>query len=213
MKSYNYILFDWDGCLAKSLDIALGAYKKTFSDRGISLSDKTITHDIFGDWKAAEKLGITNTKQYWKEWHDELNKKYPQVELYEHVQEVLGELKRRKKRLALISSSHLQTIEAPLKRLKLTELFEVILTVDDVIKEKPDPEMVNKAIEAMCGVKKESIIVGDSKSDLEAANNAGIDSLLFYPKHNEIFYDLEILKSYHPTYIIDDFRKLVGLLR
>jgi len=206
-------LFDWDGCLAKSLDIALGAYKKTFSDRGISLSDKTITHEIFGDWNAADKLGIKDTKQYWKDWHRELNKRYPQVELYEHVLEVLEVLKGRKKKLALISSSHKQTIGAPLKRLKLAEIFEVILTVDDVIKEKPDPEIVIKAIEAMHGIKRQSIIVGDSKSDLAAANNAGIDTILFYPKHNETFYDLNKLKFYKPTYIIKDFREVLKVIQ
>jgi HAD superfamily hydrolase (TIGR01549 family) len=199
--------------LAKSLDIALDAYKKTFNDRGISLSDKAITHEIFGDWNAADKLGIKNTKQYWKDWHKELNKRYPQVELYEHVRTVLEILKKRKKKLALISSSHTKTLKSPLRRHKLTKLFDVILTVDDVVKEKPDPEIVNKAIEAMHGVKGESILVGDSKSDLSAAYNAGVNSLLFYPKQNEAFYDVEVLKTYDPTYMVSDFRQILDIIK
>ncbi|MCX6793700.1 MAG: HAD-IA family hydrolase [Candidatus Gottesmanbacteria bacterium] len=212
MKVYNYILFDWDGCLAKSLDIALDAYKVVFKKFGISLSDKTITHEIFGDWHAPEKLGISDTKKFWKDWHDELNREYPSVELYEHVRAVLDALKKQKKKLALISSSRRQTLQEPLKRHKVTELFDVILTVDDVVKEKPDPEIINKAIDIVQGTKENSIIVGDSKSDLVAANNAEIDSLLFYPTHNHIFYDLKVLESYKPTYVVDDFRKLLDII-
>lgn len=213
MKIYNYILFDWDGCLAKSLDIALNAYKVVFKKLGLSLSDKTITHEIFGDWHAPEKLGISDTIKFWKDWHTELNRKYPSVELYEHVRFVLKELGKKKKKLALISSSKRQTLQVPLTRHKLRSFFDVMLTVDDVTKEKPDPEIIMKAIDAMHGIKRESIIVGDSKSDLEAAKNAGIDSILFYPKHNEIFYELDVLKSYKPAYVIKKFLDILQIIQ
>jgi HAD superfamily hydrolase (TIGR01549 family) len=212
MKVYNYILFDWDGCLAKSLDIALNAYKVVFKKLGLSLSDKTITHEIFGDWHAPEKLGISDTIKFWKDWHNELNRKYPSVELYEHVKSVLEVLKKKKKKLALVTSMRKKTFKTLLTRYKLSSVFDVTLTADDIRKEKPDPEIVIKAIDAMSGIKEESIIVGDSKSDLEAAKNAGIDSILFYPKHNEIFYELDLLKSYKPTYVVRDFRDVIKIV-
>ena len=69
-----------------------------------------------------------------------------------------------------------------------------------------------KALELLQGSKDEAIIIGDSKSDLAAAANAGIDSILFYPKHNEIFYDRKFLESFNPTYTISDYSQIVEIV-
>lgn len=60
--------------------------------------------------------------------------------------------------------------------------------------------------------KESSIIIGDSKSDLGAAKSASIDSILYYPRHNELFYDLDTLKTYEPTYVIRDFAEIIELV-
>lgn len=209
MKTYTRILFDWDGCLAKSLDIALYAYKVSFRKYDISLSDKKITHEVFGDWQAPQKLGIRDITQYWEDFHKILNKTYSHVPLYEHVQEVLTELKKRKKKLALVSSSRRSTLNAPLTYHKLYPYFDVIMSVDNVKKDKPNPEIVYKTLRKLRAGKSESLLVGDSKNDLLAAKSASVDSVLFYPKHNQLFYDFDILKTYDPTYIISDLRELL----
>jgi beta-phosphoglucomutase-like phosphatase (HAD superfamily) len=41
MKSYEYILFDWDGNLVKTLDVWLIATKAPLENRGVQVSDKT----------------------------------------------------------------------------------------------------------------------------------------------------------------------------
>ena len=56
-------------------------------------------------------------------------------------------------------------------------------------------------------------MIGDSRKDLEAAKNAEIDSLLFYPKSHSIFYDLKNLKTYNPTYIITRFDQALQYLK
>ena len=55
-------------------------------------------------------------------------------------------------------------------------------------------------------------MVGDTDKDLGAAANFGIDSMLFYPPEHEKFYPLEKLKGYNPTYVFDDFKKLLELV-
>jgi phosphoglycolate phosphatase-like HAD superfamily hydrolase len=54
-------------------------------------------------------------------------------------------------------------------------------------------------------------MVGDSASDIGAANNAGVDSILFFPPSHSRFYDIEKLKNLQPTYIIEDFRDIVRI--
>ncbi len=56
------------------------------------------------------------------------------------------------------------------------------------------------------------LYIGDSDKDLGAAKNAGIDSVLFYPAEHKKFYNLDALKTYSPTYIVDDFRKIMTIV-
>lgn len=73
--------------------------------------------------------------------------------------------------------------------------------------------MVFVALEKLDAEKSETTIKGDSKSDLGAAINADIDSVLYYPKYNEVFYDIFVLSSYKPTYIIDDLKKVIDIVQ
>lgn len=212
MKNYTYILFDWDGCLAKTLDVWLEAYKQVFSEYGVHPDTKTITHEIFGDWNGPKKLGIEDVEGFSEKMLTLVGKKYPTVDLYEGVKDSLLVLKEKNKKLALITTSTISIVKPALEHHNLTSLFETILAAEDVSKHKPDPEIIETAIARLDGVKEKSIIVGDSKSDLGAANNAGIDSLLFYPKHNTIFYDLDVLKTYKPTYIIENFKEILDII-
>jgi pyrophosphatase PpaX len=212
MKHYNIVLLDWDGCLAKTLDIWLDTYKQTFAEYNLYPEDGVIIQQVFGDWNGPSKVGVTNIDEYTQKLLARVNEKYPSVQLYDNVFNVIESLRNKGKKLALITTSKKSTIQEALENNKLADSFDVILTAEDVVKHKPDPEIVNKAVEMLGGSKDEAIIVGDSKSDLDAAQNASIDSILFYPKHNEIFYDLSVLKSYKPTYTVDDFKQILDIV-
>lgn len=211
-KHYNLVLLDWDGCLAKTLDIWLDAYRQIFAEYNLYPADDVITQQIFGDWNSPSKFGITNIDEYTQKLLARVNENYPKVQLYDNVFSVIESLKNKGKKLALITTSKKSTIQMALENNKLANSFDLILTAEDVTKHKPDPEIVNKAIGILGGSKDETVVVGDSKSDLGAAQNASIDSILFYPKHNESYYDLNVLKSYKPTYIVDDFNKVLGIV-
>lgn len=212
MKKYNYVLFDWDGCLAKTLDIWLDAYKEVFAKYGIYPDDKAITHQIFGDWQGPAKMGIKSMDEYNRLLLAKVARGYTTLKLYDNAREILHELKKRKKKLALITSSKRSLLIPVLNRLHLSSMFDSILTMEDVTRHKPDPEVILKTLTNLDAKKTESILIGDTKDDVQGAHNTGIDSILFYPKHNEIFYELDLLKSYKPTYIVDDFRKVLDII-
>lgn len=61
MKTYHHILLDWDGSLAKTLDIWLFAIRTPLENRGIHISDKQIAVQCFGrSTEGYAKLGITD---------------------------------------------------------------------------------------------------------------------------------------------------------
>ena len=213
MKTYLYILLDWDGNLAKTLDIWLHACRVPLEKRGVNLSDEEIAASFgqykkfIGDWGLGDEADdiITET--------DEIaRKKLPHVELYPGALYVLETLKEKGKKLALITTSPHLNITHLLEKYDMIRLFDAIVAADDTTKHKPHPEPLEKGLELMGGSKESAIMVGDSDKDLGAAQNIGIDSVLFYPDEHTKFYDKESLKKHNPTYIIDDFKKLLDIV-
>jgi pyrophosphatase PpaX len=85
----------------------------------------------------------------------------------------------------------------------------VILSIDETIVTKPDPKVVEMALEKIGGDKDKALIIGDSEKDIVTARNAGIDSVLYYPKANEVFYEKENLTKLNPTYTISSHAELL----
>ncbi len=213
-KSYDYILFDWDGCLAKTLDVILELYRQLFVEFGSPKTDQELI-SIWGDWRGPLRLGISeeNLPKWIEKYKAGLISETPKVDLYPGAREMLQQLKENGKKLALLSSSENSSIELALDRHSLRSFFETFLYAGDVEQHKPHPEIIEKALSLMGGTQEKVIIIGDSKSDLGAAENAGIDSMLFYPQHNQKFYTKESLLQFHPTYVVDDFSQVFKIVQ
>ncbi len=191
MKKYTFILFDWDGCLAQTLQIHLKAYKDTFAEYGIFPSDFEVTKKVFGDWNGPAHLGVKDVKTFTDKYLARVHKSFIDAPLYPHALSMVQTLSQSGKKLALVTTSTVQLIAPAIERVGMDQFFSVVLTAEDVTHHKPDAEIVNKALEKLDGKGEEAVIIGDSKSDLGAAQNVGIDSVLFYPPDHELFYPLE----------------------
>lgn len=197
---YSYLLFDWDGCLAKTLEVWLNAYKMALKNRGVSAEDQEITHH-FGDWDLGKHFGVKDFVEFNQEAVAYSREQLKTVELYEGAKEVVAELHKTYK-LALLSSASKDILLNGIRHNKLDTYFDLIISGDDVDNHKPHPEVINKALAHFEAKRGEVIMIGDSRKDLGAAHNAGVDSILVYPDDHKIFYNLEELKSLHPTFIV-----------
>lgn len=212
-KNYNYILFDWDGCLAKTLQIHLDAYKDTFAEYDIFPTDVEVTKQVFGDWNGPAKLGVEDVPTFTDAYLARVVQHFAEAPLYPHALETVKKLKKAGKKIALVTTSTVKLIKPALKKTKMEKYFEFVLAAEDVKEHKPAPEIINKSLAKWKAPKEESIIIGDSKSDLGAANNAKIDAVLFSPKDHDIFYDeKELTETYKPTFVIDDHKELLDIL-
>jgi pyrophosphatase PpaX len=208
---YKYILFDWDGCLARTLDVWLASYKQTLTELGIKKTDKEIVL-VFGSWHGGSELGAPDNDKFFERVDQLVENKMPLVKLYDKAAEIVQKLNSRNFRLALLSSSIRSHIEPAMKANKIYSFFEMLITGEEVKKHKPDPEGINLALRKMNASKKSFIMIGDSTKDILAAKNAGVDSILFYPKEHKLYYDLELLKKSHPTYIANSFDDIFKIL-
>jgi pyrophosphatase PpaX len=212
MKKYHYILLDWDGNLAKTLDVWLHACKTALEMHGITKTDKEIGHSFGQFEERMAEWGIKNIDEISVEADAQAFKMLPDVELYPDALYVIEELKKRGKKLALITTSTRDQVLPLLKKHGLEETFDAVVTYDDVEHRKPHPEPLNKALELLGGNPSNAIMVGDTDKDVGAANAAGVDSILFYPAEHEKFYDINHLKYDDPTHIIDDFVQVLEIV-
>lgn len=202
-NKYKYILFDWDGCLAETLEVWMHAYEVVFARYGVNPTKQEIAFH-FGDWKAPKYFGINDVDGCFKQIDEIVNNDLKKVALSPCAFDLLNDL-RKSKHLAILSSTPREILEEALKYNYIYDYFETILAGEDVINHKPNPEVINKGLEFLGGSKDEAVMIGDSRKDIEAAKNAGIDSILFYPKNHSVFYNFKSLTEYKPTYIISNF--------
>lgn len=212
--SYQYILLDWDGCLAKTLDLWLNVYKEIVGKRGIKVeNDLNFVKKSFGLWaRGFANVGVKDPEKAYQEALKKVEKDYIKVDLYEGTIELLAELRRRMKKTALVTSSFRYLVLPALKNTKTENFFDVILTRDDVKKGKPNPEIISEALKKLGGLKEEAVNVGDSYHDVQTGKNAGVPTIIFYPEENEKFYTLEELQSEKPDYLVRDFKELLDII-
>jgi HAD superfamily hydrolase (TIGR01549 family) len=85
------------------------------------------------------------------------------------VVETLKELKRMSLKIALCTINSTNSTEYILNRFKITHYFDAIITRNHVTKFKPDPEHCNAALKALNASAADTIMVGDSITDMQAA--------------------------------------------
>jgi pyrophosphatase PpaX len=210
----KYLLLDWDGCLADTLSVWMKAYKELYKKYSIETTTEEIIKKSWGNWEEGPKnLGVKNYKKYAKELVEQVGKELPTVELHSHVYETLEDLKKQRMKMAIVTSSKRQLVEPAVRYNKLDKLIDVIVTEEEVTKRKPDPEILFKALEKLGNRDVEqSIIVGDSAKDVLAGKAAGMETVLYFPKANEKFYDKRELLGTKPDHFIEDFSELKTLI-
>lgn len=189
------ILFDWDGTLARTLEVWLETFRDAYSSVGVDLTDKQIGAQ-FGNWNAPSELGVVeeDVPAYTKEL-EKVHARLDSVTLYDGAYEVLSRLKSSGHKLALVSTSARKVIDIPLHNNGLQDMFDVVISAEDTAKHKPDPEPLLLAVDRLESAIERTVFVGDSDKDVGACKNAQMQLALFTPESHQIFYDIDALTS------------------
>ncbi len=176
------ILFDLDGVLVdatewhyEALNRALGLF-----GYGISRYEHLTTYNGLPTRKKLEMLSIE--KGLPRGLHAMLNRikqKYTQEEILTRCTPIfekefmLNRLKREGYLMAVCSNSVRDSVSLMLHASGIRELFDVIVSNEDVSRPKPDPEMYLQACERLGVVPEETVMVEDAGYGVEAARRAG----------------------------------------
>ncbi len=96
--------------------------------------------------------------------------------LYPDTLKMLGTLRHQGFMMAVVSNVGKRSLKAAMEKLQLSHLIQVVISRDDVFKIKPHPEGLLTAAKAL-GVKPvEVLFIGDSRNDVGAARQAGMQA-------------------------------------
>lgn len=189
MDKYKAYLFDFDGTLVDSEKLKGSALAKTCNLFGGNVN-MAIYKEVMGQsWEHVTSHFFTKAKI--KPDKDEFNASFKEIyqellrnELHPNlnVRNLLHRLRKKEKRMGVVSSASFWMVDQVLVQLGLYGFFEIVITKEDVVHHKPDPEAYLLALKKMSLMGSEVLIFEDSKAGLIAANRAECDAVAF--KHD-----------------------------
>jgi HAD superfamily hydrolase (TIGR01549 family) len=214
MKQYDAYLFDWDGTIAQTLHAWMKIIRQCYEHFGLHPTEKDLVKSLGRVPQTALDLGLDPSRMdEFMEHFERVHDKVLDAELYPDIRKVLNRLKTLDKHVVVITATFRQTLHRFLTINKLSKTVDLVIAAEDVATHKPHPEGLELALRKLSVSKGKAIMIGDSEKDLGAAQNAGIDSLLFYPDTHQSIHDLAFLREHKPTYTIHSWRELLDQLQ
>ncbi|MCA1589647.1 MAG: HAD family phosphatase [Acidobacteria bacterium] len=190
------LLFDFNGVIIDDEPIQMRAYQEILASEGIALSgedymsslgmdDKTfvaVAYQRVGKSPDANKvLQINQAKQ--EKWREAIASEvplFPGVENF--IRKAANEFE-----LGVVSMSNIADIEYILERTGLTDFFSIIISAEEVVKPKPDPQCYREGFRQidLARIQKghlpmvhgECVVIEDSPPGIEAARAADLPAL------------------------------------
>ena len=128
--------------------------------------------------------------------------------LYDGVVEGLGYMQAEGYRLGCVTNKARSFTMPLLEQIGIDEFFELAICGDDTARKKPDPLPLLTAAKQLNIDPEESLMLGDSRSDVQAARAAGFQIICLSYGYNHG----EDIRSYAPDAVIDSMVELKALI-
>jgi HAD superfamily hydrolase (TIGR01509 family) len=186
------VIYDCDGVLFDSLEANTKLYNDLCALVGrVPLREEEMQyvhthtvfeaiHFIFGKENDLEKKALESLKQV------DLRNYLIYLKMEPHLFQTLEKLKE-KGILRAINTNRTTSMKYIMEKYDLWQYFEMVVTALDVKNPKPNPESIEKIIEAFKLKKEEIVFVGDSDVDQQTAKSSGIKFIAY--KNKEIAND------------------------
>lgn len=204
-------LFDLDGTLIDSIELIFRCYRHAAATHLSEQPPDSVWRDGLGTPLREQFRAVTSDADLietmvvtYREFHHVHHDS--SVSVYPDIQEVLRRLRRRAK-LGVVTSKLRAGAERGLKLVGLFELFDVIVSADEVEHPKPHPEPVETALERLGSSPSRSIFIGDSPHDIASGRGAGVKTagVLWGP------FERDELAKASPDFLLDAPKKILDL--
>lgn len=181
MKDFETYIFDLDGTLLSTLDDLVAS--TNYALRWAGMPERTVEEVRMFVGNGVKLLmeraipnGINNPK--FEETYAKFREHYMEHNLdttcpYEGIPELLCELKRRGKKLAIVSNKFYAATQELAKHF-FPDTIEVAIGERDSIRKKPAPDTVLEALKQLGASKDNAVYIGDSDVDIMTAKNCDL---------------------------------------
>lgn len=220
LSNKELFIFDLDGTLIDSVpDITLGV-NETLSE----LSLPNFNEDEVRMWvgNGAEKLMERALEAASKETGNEIDVPFSEVMdsyfknyrknltvntyAYKGVENALNLLKEQNVKMAIVTNKPFDFIAPVLEFVGIKQFFSLWVGADSLPTKKPNPEPLLHVCKELNISPEKAVMVGDSKNDILAAQNAKINSIGLTYGYN---YN-ESISAYHPDIVLDNLSDVVN---
>lgn len=184
IKSSKAIIFDMDGVLVDTTKAHAEAFDKTLKEiskffdyskyTGMSTEE---TFEKFFSKELIERLS--------KMKRDNVSENISGLNMFENAENLLRLIKNKDIKLGLCTSASSERTTKILSKFKIYQLFDLIITKEDVSRGKPDPEIYLKALSTLKVSPSEAIVIEDAKNGIESSKRAKIFTIGLAHTHTE----------------------------
>ncbi len=223
----KYIILDFDGTIGDSQTLIVRTFQDTMRRMGREVMPAEVCAATIGMrlneafsmlYRSTEEDGMECARVY-REIFEE-NKDRLGMNPFPHTVETIRELHRRGCMLAVASSRGRDSLLGFIIQMGLDDCFASVVAQEDVVRVKPEPDMVYRALMEMAGrpadkenchslppdllpMLEETLVVGDMAFDVDMAHNAGVRACAVTYGNGSPD------QLAHADWVIDDFAQLL----
>jgi HAD superfamily hydrolase (TIGR01509 family) len=178
---YRAVILDVDGTLVDSNDAHVQAWVDALAEHGIDVPVEKVRKlvGMGGDNLLPAAVGIDKESPQGKVIADRRGEIFrtrflPHIRPFPAVRPLLERMRAAGLTLAVASSSPADEMKVLLDRAGVSDLLQDTASGSDAKRSKPDPDIVQAALKKLGLPPKETVMLGDTPYDIEAAGKAGV---------------------------------------
>jgi pyrophosphatase PpaX len=213
-QSKSVVLFDFDGTLGRSLHHWAVAYHQSLAAHGIEVDLATALEACFNRRMTdiVRHFNVKDPDSLRETVWQKVKERMPFVESYPEVANSLHNLRSSRYALGVVSNSRRGHITSVLERWSVADLFDSVVTIEDVSNGKPSPEPIHKALSQLKASPSNAWMIGDAVIDIHAGNAAGVKTIAFSPPDNHSFVSTDTLREAQPTHVAHSYQEIVAII-
>lgn len=192
MQPYKAFLFDLNGTMIDDMEYHIKAWHRILNELGAEISIEKTKEECYGknhellervfpgrfSYDEKNKMSVAKETQYQKEFR-------PHLQLIKGLPELLEQYHRQGVRMAIGSAAIMFNIDFVLDGLGIRHYFQAIVSADDVVNSKPDPETYMKCAELLHILPSNCLVFEDAPKGVDAAANAGMACFVLTTMHQK----------------------------
>jgi beta-phosphoglucomutase len=204
---YKAFLFDLNGTMINDMPYHVNAWHRILNELGANISLDRMKQECYGKnhellerifpgrftKEEKNRMSLEKEKQYQKDFK-------PELQLIKGLNNFLQLSHEAGIKMAIGSAAIMYNIDFVLDGLGIRHYFDALVSADNVADSKPDPETWLTCAEKLNVSPKECLVFEDVPKGVEAAQNAGMDTVVITTMHSkEEFADYKV-KSFIENY-------------